>query len=359
MLRILILSLLFVACTTVPRTERDLPDLTIEEIDQKIHDAMTCEEKIMYDENTYLREKNLIPDKVLKDWEGVEKNQGELRNALKCRSLPPSVDLRKYDQRVVRQWNGTCTAHAQMAAAENLLCKSNKWCKKLSERHQWSNQIKNCRQPYSSHCAVLTHKSYKVAEDKYWPHNNSSPRVPDINKLAKVKLLEAPYIGNDVKKMQCYLSQGYPVVLAMKTPQSMLRCDDVINPNSNPSSGGHAISIVGYKVSQKYGVLALIKNSWGSSCGMGGYQYVPTSIFFRPSYYAAMWPITKVSIEGANPVQPVPRVKKCVEHEKYWCGGSKWYKLFLPWKKCKKCVKWTYQQNLRSVSRADTHRGPK
>ena len=62
-----------------------------------------------------------------------------------------------------------------------------------------------------------------------------------------------------------------------------------------------------------------------------------------------MWPIMDVDLKDHNPIDPDPvnpgpgpaPGKNCVEWDKYWCGGSKWYRLYWPWKYCKKCVKWT------------------
>lgn len=339
-----------VSCSTVSHIEREIPDLTLEEIEQKIEDFSQSSEKQMveFDEEMLLREKNLIPKKVLLDDMGeLSFEKYSYQQELKCSTLPSSVDLRKYDTPVQRQWNGTCTAFSMMATAENFLCSQYDFCEKLSEKHQWANQNKNCSQVYSSYCATGTLKKYPVAESKYWPQTSERPLVYDINGKAKVKLKNAPMIGTDVKKMKCALSKGYPVVLAMRTPLSMLSCHDVVDPNSNGANGGHAISIVGYKESSRYGTLALIKNSWGASCGIGGYQYVPTSLFKRPSYYAYMWPILDVELKGSSPnpepvptPEPEPEPRKCLEYKKYWCGGDKWYKLFLPWKKCKKCIKW-------------------
>jgi hypothetical protein len=344
------------SCSTVHYTDRDLPDLTLSEIENKLEQYAKYPEqnRQYFDDKALIREKNLIPmDILIKSLGelGLQKSKNRKTDKidfdLQCPTLPRSVDLRKYDSPVQDQWNGTCTAFATMATLENYFCRHFNWCGKLSEKHQWANQKYNCSNEYSTDCAQRTIKKYPVAESKYWPQSSSKPEVYDIDSKGIAKLLNAPEIDDNIDQMKCALANGYPVLLAMKTPKSMLSCVDVIDPNSD-TSGGHAIAIVGYKESEKYGTLALIKNSWGDDCGMEGYQYLPVSLFFKNGFYAYMWPILDAELKGydptnPDPVTPTPDDKLCVEWEKYWCGGSKWYKLYLPWRKCEKCVKWAVQ----------------
>lgn len=201
-----------------------------------------------------------------------------------------SADLRYRDTYVVSQWNGTCTAHGLVATIENL---SNDKVK-LSERHTW-----NKYQEYSCEAAIKAWEGDGcITTNEYWPHENTRP-YKGYNDQAncKAKLLKTTYIEDDLQKMINALDNKKPVYVGMSVTRGMLNCNKVISPTSKLTDGGHALSIIGYTLTDKVkgGGYFIVKNSWGSDCGDKGYQYVPFNHCLRNDMYCMFWVVDQVS----------------------------------------------------------------
>jgi C1A family cysteine protease len=326
----------------------DETTMSVEEIDSFLDEKKEFKVKDrVIDEEILLRRKNLMPMNDMLNGLSFEKKAQDKRvkwvQAEEVKALPLSVDLSEYNQYVVNQWNGTCTAHAAVASMENFLCKHKGFCQKFSERHLWET--------YKKYSSVEAHKALNknyVALDKFWPHKSTVPVVTDITKEGISKMTSYIYLGNDENAVKQNLAMGYPVVIAMTTPEDMTDCPEVIDPMSNPLDGGHAISVIGYTVSDKYGLMLKLKNSWGTSCGKKGYQYLPYSICKRSAqYYCDFWAFKDFDLKGVKPTpvpnpeppkpnptpnpeppkpNPVPTPKVCVEFKKLWppkCWFSK------------------------------------
>ena len=196
-----------------------------------------------------------------------------------------SIDLRARDCHVLNQWNGTCTAHGLSAAIENVMSCS----VKLSERHLWSRY-----KTYSVYPAIDAAK-LGITSNKVWPHEYEGP-VDNASNV--VKLANVADLGGNVDLAIKTLKNKHPVYVAMNTPIDLLTCNAVVRESTLASkTGGHAMSIVGYKkdATIKSGGYFILKNSWGSNCGDRGYQYLPFSYCSRSDTYCLFFEVSEVT----------------------------------------------------------------
>jgi C1A family cysteine protease len=240
---------------------------------------------------------------------------------------PSTVDLRKYDTKDKdQQDNGKCSAYALVSCIENKLNQKNLDAD-LSEWHCW-----NYYRQYSCASAINAISNGALICDEKFYHQYGRP-LSGIDENKHATITKYRYIGNDVNAMIYALAKGSPVYLGMKTPRDMLQGKSVIHPQSQMSSGGHALAIVGYYKDERVpgGVVAILKNSWGNKTGDGGYQYLPIAHYAqRKDCYIVMWSCDEVESKKAGYV-PKPKQKVCVEWKRQW---------FRPWVKV--CSKYDY-----------------
>lgn len=95
------------------------------------------------------------------------------------------------------------------------------------------------------------------------------------------------------------LSAGFPVVFGFSVYESFESAqvaETGIMPMPAASErllGGHAVCAVGYDKSKNW---AIVRNSWGSSWGLGGYFYMPFGILQNANMSDDFWTITKMEI---------------------------------------------------------------
>jgi len=202
--------------------------------------------------------------------------------------LPKYVNLQSKDTPVVTQWNGTCTAHASMAAAENLLNKTIN----LSERHHWSHYGQ-----YSSYASVDSFIKNPVTKDMYWPnHADTAPQMPQ---KPFVKLKSVEYIGFEIEKLKAHLASNKPAIVAMAAPNDLMSCLPVVRENSGiAKDAGHAMAVVGYGLDStlKSGGYFIVKNSWGTNCHDKGYAAIPFSVCYEKDGYCTFWNFKEVEV---------------------------------------------------------------
>lgn len=201
-----------------------------------------------------------------------------------------AVDLRNFAQPVVNQWNGTCTAHATAAAVEGLYKMQTGKDLKLSERHLWSKYGK-----YNATDAMNAMKNNFIAENKYWPHASATPISNDVDKKAVIKIPHYYYVGDNNQEFFKGFYNGMIGKIAMRVPYEMVKCRKIIRDTSAPVDGGHDIAVYGIIQSAKHGLIAILKNSWGESCGDYGFQYLQLSICQKKDYYCMLYLIDKYS----------------------------------------------------------------
>lgn len=284
---ILLLALIIVSCTNPESKKPEIPKvekyMTIGQIEKQLDEMNFNAHEELLSEEARSRIENLPKSADMIN--GLEGRVSEDTQPMTDAYMSSSIDNREFDQPIVNQWNGTCTAHATAAMMETLSSMKYKRPVNLSERDLWSRYKK-----YSAQAAIDAALENFIVPEKYWPHDLEKPKYNKHTKYGYAKISKSYYLGEDYKRLFFRMSQGETGKIAMAVPYSMANCDAVINPSSDPIEGaGHDIAISGILVGQKYGLIAIIKNSWGEKCGDHGYQYLPLSICDNESYYCYFW----------------------------------------------------------------------
>jgi C1A family cysteine protease len=202
-------------------------------------------------------------------------------------ALPSSIDLRKNCSSVENQGSlGSCTANALAGALEYLEIKDHKPFVDLSRLFIYYNERKIEGTVATDSGAMLRDgvkalRSLGVCTEKLWPYT--------IGKFA-VKPTAACYTDGLKRKVTSYhriltlnemltcLAEGFPFVFGFTVYES-LESAEVAQTGVVPMPkegervlGGHAVLAVGYDDSAKR---FLVRNSWGTSWGQGGYFTMP------------------------------------------------------------------------------------
>jgi hypothetical protein len=209
-----------------------------------------------------------------------------------------TVDFRWKDTAVKRQFGGTCSTFGLVAAMENLLGGSID----LSERHGWSMYAQ-----YSSRKALETFSRRGVVEEQYWPIQDVCAK-PNIQESPRYRLGRFRAHGAQVSAALDSLDRGIPIYMAFTTPKEMRACRTVTSPNFKilrnrwGIKSAHAVAVVGYRIDRSIqgGGYFLVKNSWGDSCGDGGYQWYPFQGCWRRNTYCTLWSIDEVEIDSSK-----------------------------------------------------------
>ncbi len=184
------------------------------------------------------------------------------------------VDLRKYDSPIKNQGSTKlCTSFATVAAIENKAKQKSGVELDLSERHMFSQY-----RSYSTPMAAKASTQSFVAEEKAWPLSQSSPlRQMDGRGVAKTAVLSKQL--KTTSQMVAELQAGNPLIIGLGIRSPMLLRGAIMNKQGDAASIGHAMMAVGVFFDTKFanegGGVLILKNSWGSKRGDGGYVYLP------------------------------------------------------------------------------------
>ncbi len=219
--------------------------------------------------------------------------------------VPAKYSLRDYTPVILNQAGGTCVGWSSTYYGRTILeAKAKNWMDKtvISD---------NAFAPYFTYTMIKRHQgcdegtvitdALQMLIDKGAPkktdyHTPCAPTVAEaiiqkaspykIKSYARLYDYEADF---NVKKnaMQKSISNGNPVIIGMKCPDSFFRAKGFWQPTEDYTKnfGGHAMCVIGYDDTM-YGGSFEIVNSWGPSWGNQGYIWIKYDDFFKFTRYA-------------------------------------------------------------------------
>jgi C1A family cysteine protease len=222
--------------------------------------------------------------------------------------LPPSVDLRNLCPAVYDQGElGSCTANALGGAFQFEQIKQKRPDFIPSRLFIYYNE-REIEGTINEDAGAQIRNGIKTMVDKgvcpesMWPYNiGKFKKKPDpgcftvaMENQVKEYLRLSPHTLYEVK--HC-LADGYPVSFGFMIFESFMSPEvastgvaQMPGPNEQPM-GGHAVLAVGYDDAKQ---ALLVRNSWGTSWGLGGYFWMPYGYVTTPNMSADYWTIRMV-----------------------------------------------------------------
>ena len=137
-----------------------------------------------------------------------------------------------------------------------------------------------------------------VCHEDLWSYNISkfteNPPQTAVDDASKHKIITYRSVNQDLESIQSALASGYPVIFGFTVFSSMESPEVAqtgILPMPDPSEsclGGHAVLCVGYQNSTKK---FIVRNSWSSNWGQGGYFMMDYDYMTNPGLAADFWVI--------------------------------------------------------------------
>lgn len=124
-----------------------------------------------------------------------------------------------------------------------------------------------------------------------WPYTQvqMTPWTPPALAAAPLKTRMVPgKLG--LGEMILALDRGIPIILGLVITDAFYRPDDnglVPDRDPDPERGGHAVLAVGHGHASKGQPALLIRNSWGSGWGLGGYAWLSSAYLTRQLHETA------------------------------------------------------------------------
>jgi C1A family cysteine protease len=226
----------------------------------------------------------------------------------KAGALPPSADLRAACPAVYDQGQlGSCTANAIAGAIEfdqrkqqlpqpftpsRLFIYYNERLMEGSVASDSGAQIRD---------GIKSVGSQGACAETLWPYLENQFAVrpsPPCYKIARTHpAVSYSRVAQDLGQLKACLAAGYPFVLGITVYESF-ESDGVaasgivpMPANSETVLGGHAVMAAGYDdASSRF----LVRNSWGSDWGMGGYFTIPYAYLTDDNLADDFWAIRVV-----------------------------------------------------------------
>ncbi len=220
-----------------------------------------------------------------------------MASAKTLKATPPEIDWREICPPVYDQKNlGSCTAFASLGALHFTLLEQMPGVPELSELFQYYVTRKdqgtvNQDSGASIRGAMKAMGRYGYLELAQYPYQTSkfkqNPGQALLGDAATRKIPDACYAritdSERTSLVKAVLAQRNPVVIGFTVYSSFMSptvAKSGVMPmpkKSDRVEGGHAVTLVGY--SDKRGA-ALVRNSWGSSFGQGGYFWMPYEFLY-------------------------------------------------------------------------------
>jgi len=221
------------------------------------------------------------------------------------KELPKSIDLRSLCSPVENQRRlNSCTANACVGAMEMLEKKQDLPQQDLSRLYVYYNTRLLEGSVYKDQGAYISTsmkaiKKYGACLESMWPYKPSDVFTRPGNEC---------YADGDTRQSVEYarvgqgygilaaLADGFPVAFGMMLYPSFSRIagrTGVARPPSpkEPPVGGHAMLIVGYDMEIS---MYIVRNSWGTKWGKGGYCYIPCAMVNNPNMSWDFWAIRSI-----------------------------------------------------------------
>lgn len=227
--------------------------------------------------------------------------------------LDRTVDYRKFDTPIITQYRGDCTAQGLAAATENLARRTDPTVD-VSQESLWARY-----RVYSAWSALTAYHNNLIKREYAWPFGWRTWRLPE--EKSRYQLIQYTDLEDDFSLAIQALDTGYPLYFARSVSRGEAGCLKVTPStgiNAQPTQGGHATSIVGYRVIGG-DLQFLIKQQWGTDCGDHGYQWISSATCTQPGAYCNFWKIESLvdktaqktyQLTASKPVSPTTPVKQ-------------------------------------------------
>lgn len=199
-------------------------------------------------------------------------------------TLPLSVEIADlpevYDQGAV----GSCTAQALVGACEILAHRAGYAPERPSRRALYWRERSVEGSVAEDAGAILADgvEALRVGwiDEARWPHatawDASWIAAPPPPGEFSPRLINAEALVIDARDVAWEIACGHPVAVGLRVTRAWEDLDgDTLPGPEGDSIGGHAVTLVGFDRGERRSFL--VRNSWGSAWGDGGYAWLPFS----------------------------------------------------------------------------------
>jgi C1A family cysteine protease len=234
------------------------------------------------------------------------------------RSRPPAVDLRRFCPPVYDQGKlNSCSANAIAAAL---------WFEeiKASAPEPWSPSrlfiyyneraregVVSRNAPASLRDGYKSVAKIGVCHERQWPYHEArfatKPPGRCYRGARSDRVIRYLRLRQELRDFEACLAQGYPFTMGISVYESfkgkgVARKGIVPMPlRREKHLGGHALLVVGYDRGRRRFV---VRNSWGSGWGLGGYCLMPYAYLANPDLAWDFWTVRRISIRRGEERRP-------------------------------------------------------
>ncbi len=240
---------------------------------------------------------------------------GPVAEIVRAGTLPARVDLRPWCSPIEDQGDvGSCAANAAVGALELHQRRAKVPHIDLSRLFVYYNARKMAGKENDDCGTMMSHvmaavMAFGACEEKLWPYIESRwPEKPTDDCYTNAERYEAVVYARVPLGEGCLqmLAKGLPVVFGTRLPGEYYHIGGetahmpVVGSEGPPPGDGHAMLIVGYDLEDQ---TWLIRNSWGSKFGDGGYCKVPFKTMQAYSHPDFFWIFGAIEQASAGDVR--------------------------------------------------------
>ncbi len=228
--------------------------------------------------------------------------------------LPEKTDLRKacppiYDQGQL----GSCTANAIGGAFEFGLLKQSQAKDFMPSRLFIYYNEREIEHSVNSDSGAMIRDGIKtvnkqgVCPENMWPYNVAmfadKPSSACYANALQHQVLSYQRVDRNLNQMKSCLADGYPFVFGFTVYESfesatVAKTGKLNMPKKGEGAvGGHAVMAVGYDTAAKR---FIIRNSWGTGWGLGGYFTMPFDYLMEGNLSDDFWTIRQVELNSVQ-----------------------------------------------------------